>query len=182
MSEADHLLDDHALAAAAQADPRQFRALYERYAGRVFGYIFVRVHDRPTAEDLTAQVFLKALENIDRYQPSGSFAGWIFTIASNITRSYFRKAASQFPLDESLDAMIDDIDLPQQIERHEELSRLAALVAKLDEDRRELLRLRYASELTFAEIGEVVGKTEGAVKMALHRLLHDLQAKMEVRA
>jgi RNA polymerase sigma-70 factor, ECF subfamily len=182
MSEVDHLMDDHALAAAAQADPRQFHALYERYAGRVFGYILVRVQDRPTAEDLTAQVFLKALENIDRYQPTGAFAAWIFTIASNATRSYFRKNAANIQMDESLDAMIDDIDLPQQLDLSDELARLASLVARLDEDRRELLRLRYASELTYAEIGEVVGKTEGSVKMALHRLLHDLQAKMEVRA
>jgi RNA polymerase sigma-70 factor, ECF subfamily len=182
MSEDDLLMDDHALAAAAQADPRQFRLLYERYAGRVFGYIYVRVQDRPTAEDLTAQVFLKALEHMDRYQPSGSFAGWIFTIASNTTRSHFRRPTSQFRLDDSLDAMMDEFDLPQQVERGEELSRLAALVEKLDEERRELLRLRYASELTYAQIAEVVGKTEGSVKMTLHRLLHDLQAKMEVRA
>src|SRR5574341_1452109 len=176
----DSSADDHALVAAAQTDPRRFRTLYERYANSMYRYIFVHVQDRPTAEDLTSQVFLQALAHLPTYRPTGSFAAWLFTIARNSLRSYFRKPRPTLTLDEEVDVILVDGGPLDDIEYRERVTHLITLLELLEEDKRELLRLRYASGLSYREIGEVVGKAEGAVKMAIHRVLDDLQEKMGV--
>ncbi len=176
----DSSADDYALVAAAQTDPRRFRTLYERYANSMYRYIFVHVQDRPTAEDLTSQVFLQALEHLPDYRPTGSFSAWLFTIARNSLRSYFRKPHPALSLDEEMDVVSANGELLDFIEQREQIVHLISLLELLEEDKRELLRLRYASGLTYREIGEVVGRAEGAVKMAIHRVLDDLQEKMGV--
>lgn len=171
-------IDDHALVAAAQADPHRFRTLYERYASSMYRYVFSYVQDHPTAEDLTAQVFLQALENLPSYRLTGPFAAWLFTIARNTINSHFRKPYPTLTIDEVLDALPADTDPVGDIEHKEQITHLVSLLELLEEDKQELLRLRYASGLTYREIGKVIGKREGAVKMAIHRILDDLLGNM----
>ena len=172
--------DEAALAlAASQRDSAAFAELYRRYVDRVYRYLYSHVGDRADAEDLTALVFTAAWEGIYRYREQGNFAAWIFRIARNKAKDYYRRRRPQVPLDELSPELLVDWDPVAGLERGEALRRLSLLVKRLEPDQIELLRLRFAADLSFAEIAGLLGRSEAAVKMAMHRLLHRLQVEWE---
>jgi RNA polymerase sigma factor (sigma-70 family) len=172
---------DAALARVARRDPAAFAALYRRYVTPIYRYLYSRVGEAAAAEDLTAQVFIEALEGLAGYREQGHFAAWLFTIARRRAADYYRRRRPHLPLDEALDSPAGAESPLAGMVRREALQRLAALVARLDDDQQELLRLRFAGGLTYGQIGTVVGRSEAAVKMAVHRLLHRLEAGWEER-
>jgi len=131
------------------------------------------------AEDLTAQVFTEALEGLHRYREQGNFAAWLFTIARHKVADHYRRQRANLPLNEALDSPAEGDDPLTHVVQEESLRRLAVLVARLDEEQQELLRLRFTGGLTHGEIGAIVGRSEAAVKMAVHRLLRRLEAAWE---
>ena len=172
---------DALLVQEAQRQPAAFAALYRRYVGPVHRYIYSRVGSRADAEDLTAEVFAQALAALPRYRERGLFAAWLFAIARRIVAGHYRRGYARplAPLDAAEAEAARDPD-PLAVALHgEALAALADRLAALDEDAAELLRLRYAAGLTYREIGEVVGKREAAVKMAVHRLLGRLREGWE---
>src|SRR5512145_1244886 len=95
-------LDEPALVRAAQTDAQAFGALYDRYVQRVYRYCYYRTNSPPDAEDLTAQIFLAALEGLTRYRQDGHFAGWLFSIARKKVADFHRRThATQVSLDEA---------------------------------------------------------------------------------
>jgi RNA polymerase sigma factor (sigma-70 family) len=175
----DNAIDDAVLVRAARHDPVAFAALYRRYVTPIYRYLYSRVGSAADAEDLTAQTFVAALEGLPGYHERGNFAAWLFTIAHNKAADYHRQQHPQLPLDEALDSPRHDENPLASMMRKEALQRLSALVAGLEEDKQELLRLRFAGSLTYAQMAQVVGSSEGAVKMAVHRLLNRLEAGWE---
>jgi len=171
--------DDAMLVKAAQRDPSAFGALYRRYVTPVYRYLYSRVGDAADAEDLTAQVFTEALEGLHRYRERGSFAAWLFAVARHKATDHHRRRRPHLPLNEALDRPVEGQDPLARVVQNEALRRLAALVAQLDEERQELLRLRFAGGLTYGEVGALTGRSEAAVKMAIHRLLRRLEAEWE---
>lgn len=171
--------EDASLVKAARRDPAAFAALYWRYVTPVYRYLYSRVSHAADAEDLTAQVFTEALEGLSRYREGGSFAAWLFTIARRRAVDYYRRQRPHVPLNEASDRPDKDENPLARVVRDEALRRLAALVAQLDEGQQELLRLRFTGDLTYGEIGALTGRSEAAVKMAMHRLLRRLEAEWE---
>lgn len=172
---------DALLVQEAQRQPAAFAALYRRYVGPVHRYIVSRTGNRADAEDLTAEVFAEALRGLPAYRERGLFAAWLFSIARRVVAGHYRRNAGRpiAPLDAAEDHASRDPD-PLAVALHDEaLAELAGRLRRLSEDERELLRLRYAAGLTYREIGEVVGKREAAVKMAVHRLLGRLRDQWE---
>jgi RNA polymerase sigma-70 factor, ECF subfamily len=169
---------DRELVAAARADATQFVALYERYFTRVHRYVRVRIGDRAACEDVTSDVFLTALSKLDAFRGSGSFAAWLFRIAQNAVRDQQRiRLATPFA-EEALTALVDpDPEPDEQALRGERLQLLRSLVAELSGEQQELLALRYGAGLRAGEIGELLGKTPVAVRVALHRVLNDLRRR-----
>jgi RNA polymerase sigma factor (sigma-70 family) len=169
---------DRELVAAARADATQFVALYERYFTRVHRYVRVRIVDRAACEDVTSDVFLTALSKLDAFRGSGSFAAWLFRIAQNAVRDQQRiRPATPFA-EEALAALVDpDPEPDEQALRGERLQLLRSLVAELSGEQQELLALRYGAGLRAGEIGELLGKTPVAVRVALHRVLNDLRRR-----
>lgn len=163
---------------SAQRDLRSFSVLYRKYVERVFRYIYSRVGSMPEAEDLTAQTFLSALENLPRFRNSGSFAAWLFTIARSKVMDYFRHKRFAQTTENWADS--DDRDPLSEVIRSERVTTLSKLIADLPEDERELLRLRFLCEMTYAEIAQVLRRSESAVKKATQRTLARLHAQMEV--
>jgi RNA polymerase sigma-70 factor (ECF subfamily) len=165
--------------AAAGRDTAAFGELYRRYVDRVYRYLCSRVGEAAEAEDLTALVFTTAWESIPRYREQGNFAAWLFRIARNKVNDYYRRRRPQLSLDEINPELLVDWDPAVELERGDALRRLASLLSHLDPEQLELLRLRFAADLSFAEIASLLGRSEPAVKMALHRLLRRLQGEWE---
>jgi RNA polymerase sigma factor (sigma-70 family) len=181
MSEAEGRdLSDASLTKASRRDPAAFARLYRRYVTPVYRYLYSRVGNGVEAEDLTAQVFIDVLEGLDRYRERGTFAAWLFTIARHKAADHHRQQHPHLSLDEVAGRPTRNDDPLDRVMHREELERLADLVAQVDEEEQDLLRLRFAAGLTYAEIGEVTGgRSQAAVKMAIHRLLRRLKARWE---
>jgi RNA polymerase sigma-70 factor, ECF subfamily len=167
--------DDDTLAIAALIDPGAFTCLYRRYVTRIYRYLFSRTGNSNDAEDLTAQVFAAAWVGLRRYRAQGHFAAWLFSIARNKANDHFRGYRSHLPLDKVVHRLFTHPDLLARVAHNEDLNRLAEMMAELDQDALELLRLRYAADLTYAEMAGLLRRSEGALKMAMSRLLARLR-------
>ncbi|HTX79688.1 MAG TPA: RNA polymerase sigma factor [Longilinea sp.] len=177
--ETAHSRDEAGLVAAAKRDPGAFEPLYLRYVQPIYRYLYSRIGRQAEAEDATAQTFLAALEALDRYHHDGHFVAWLFTIARCKAVDHFRAQGRQAPLEDA-DGIPGGADLLQSVVQTERKAALAALIAALPEDERELIRLRYVAELSFAEIGHLLGCSADAAKKSLYRLLARLQSQLEV--
>ena len=175
--------DETTLVARARVDPQAFGQLYERYLDRVYRYMVSHVGEPADAEDLTAQVFAAAWEGLARYQERGEFSAWLFRIARNKATDYHRnrRVHLSWEAERALTGTSrrDAGDPSTGLERAEDLARLSGLIDRLEANQVELLRLRFAAELTHAEIASLLGRSEVAIKMALGRLLRQLQAEWE---
>ena len=170
-----------ALVEEARRDPAAFARLYRHYVGPLYRYLYSRVGERTDAEDLTTQVFTVALAGLPRYRERGSFAAWLFSIARRKVADFYRGRERHVPLNEALDQAETQPDPLAQVVKEERLRRLARLIGQLDDEKQELLRLRFAGDLTYREIGVLVGRSEAATKMAIHRLLRQLEAEWEAQ-
>jgi RNA polymerase sigma-70 factor (ECF subfamily) len=170
-------MDEPALVRAAQTDAQAFGALYDRYVQRVYRYCYYRTNSSPDAEDLTAQIFLAALEALARYRQDGHFAAWLFSIARKKVADYHRRTP-QVPLDEALLPPIHT-DLAIDVETSQRRERLLKLVQALKEEEQELIHLRYGAELSFAEMAKALQRKEEAVKKSLYRLVARLKQELE---
>jgi RNA polymerase sigma-70 factor (ECF subfamily) len=165
------------LVAAAKQDLQVFGELYLLYAQPIFRYFFSRIGSFPEAEDATAQTFLAALERFRSYRHDGFFASWLFAIARNKAVDYFRKQRKETTLD-AAEIIPADADLLQQVIKTERIAALSVLIKALPEEEQELIRLRYVAELSFSEIGQLLGQKDETVKKTLYRLL----ARLKVQA
>ena len=166
------------LVAQAQLNPVDFAPLYDCYIRPVYCYLYSRVGDVQEAEDLAAQTFLGALEALPRYQHKGHFSAWLFAIARSKAMDFFRKSRRETNLIESEDGA-EDPNLLSDISRSQDIQELLSLVKGLEQTDQELIRLRYVADLSFAEMGVLLGKKEDAVKKMLYRLLTRLEQQME---
>lgn len=164
--------------AAAKKDPRAFGELFLLYAQPVFRYLYSRIGSYPDAEDATAQTFLAALERFPQYRHNGYFASWLFTIARNKAMDHFRRQRREASLDEAECAAADD-NMIQQVIQAEGTAALSRFICALPEDEQELIRLRYVAELSYSEIGYLLGQKEDTVKKTLYRLLARLKVQLE---
>ncbi len=157
---------------AKEFDERALTRIYNLFADRVFRFIYYRIQDRPRAEDLTNEVFVRMLENVDRFRPSGEdvallLTGWIFTIARNLLIDDFRRRktrpATVLP-DADVDIADESIDFDVQITRAD----LQNALAQLTEEQQTVLLLRFEEGFTTLQIAKMMGKTDMAIK-ALQR-------------
>jgi RNA polymerase sigma-70 factor, ECF subfamily len=169
--------DELALVRAAQTDSQAFGALYDRYIQRVYRYCYYRTNNASEAEDLTAQIFLAALEALPRYRQDGHFAAWLFSIAHRKVTDYYRRLPHT-ALDEAILPPIHT-DLAVDVETSQRRDRLLLLLQALKEDEQELIHLRYVAELSFAEIASALRKNEEAVKKTLYRIIARLKKELE---
>jgi len=170
--------DEEALVQAAQRDLAAFGPLYARYQDRIYTYLRTRTGQAEDAADLTQQVFVQALAALPRYRARGiSIAAWLFRIARNVATDWQR---CQRPT-VSWDAVPEAFH-PRASEtadgallRREAYAPLYVLLAGLDTQTREVLILRFTAQLTLAEIGAVLGKSEDAARKQITRALHALK-------
>lgn len=167
------MADELALIAAARADPTAFGPLYVRYRDRVYWYLRTRTSSPEDAADLLQQVFLQALDRLSQYSSQkGPFVAWLFGIARHAAINHGRQRAtvSWDLIPEGLRGVSTDDPVSRALQ-NESFARLAHVFAALDRDKRELLVLRYAVGLSFAEIAAIIGKSEAATRQQVSRLL-----------
>ena len=162
---------------AAQVDRAAFAVLYRRYLDRVYGYSFYLLGDHHDAEDATERTFLAALAAIGTFRDEGaSFRSWLFRIAhnqvANALRSRGRRRAS--PL-ESVSEPMAPADPAAEIGQADEARRVRRALAMVAEDRRQVLVLRFVDGLSSREIGAVLDRSPGAVRVLQHRALRDMR-------
>lgn len=170
--------DDEFLVSLAKKNRAEFSSLFQRYAGRVYKYIYSRVGDACAAEDLTSQVFTDAISALSSYRSRGQFAGWLFTLAYRRCADFHRSPLTEALSDELL--LGESPDPTAQVLHRETLQNLERLLAELAEDELELLRLHFAGRLSYPEMALVLGRSEGALKMAMMRLIQKMRARWEV--
>jgi RNA polymerase sigma-70 factor (ECF subfamily) len=172
--------EERRLVDAAQRDPARFGDLYDHSFKIVYSYISRRVRDRSETEDLTAEVFRKALTNLPRFKWTGApFAAWLFRIASNLIADRAKRLAKEgkVPFDESTAAPVGE-RLQVELEKVERQTRLFRLIGELAEDQRRVLLMRFADERSINEIADELGRSEGAVKQLQFRALENLRARV----
>jgi len=163
---------------ARQGEPEAFEHLYEANFDRIYRYLMLRVGNRADAEDITQQVFLKALEAIKSFRPRGApFSSWLFRIAHNQVVDHYRKRNRErtLPLDEARSASAGNSDPADIAEQNLRLEQVAAACSYLTDAQREVISLRFAAGLSVAEAAMAMGKTEGAVKVMQHDALVKLR-------
>ncbi len=178
-----HLDLDRPLVDAARRDPARFEDLYRRYVAPVYSFAYYELGNHHAAEDATSRTFLAALANLPRFeeraQPedgdgASTFKVWLFQIARNVIANE-RRTGRRNPatvLDDAAAAVISDpLNVEADAVLRDEASAAWRAVGRLPGDRRRALVLRFVNELSTAEIAGVMGRSEGAVRVLLHRAL-----------
>ncbi len=165
--------DERLLIEAAQQDPSRFARLYEANFERVYAFIARRVGDRSTAQDLTADVFHRALANLARFEWRGApFAAWLFRIAANAIADHAQRLARE----QNVPAATEPEGT--SMEEIEHRARLFRLVTLLPEDQRRVIGLRFAQGRSIRDIARELGRSEGAIKQLQFRGLQALRTRL----
>jgi RNA polymerase sigma-70 factor (ECF subfamily) len=186
---------DRGLVEAARRDPANFDALYRKYLPQVYSFAYYELHDHHAAEDATERAFMQALAALPRFEeradsfagPSGSggdkqastFRVWLFRIARNVVANERRRERRRpvAPLDEAYGLPAGG-DVVEAAALREAGSVAWQAVSRLPEDRRRAVVLRFVDEMSTAEIAEILGRSEGAVRVLLHRALRSVAADL----
>ncbi len=172
---------DSKLIAQASEDPEAFGLLYERYVERIYNYIYYRTSDHHVAEDLTARTFYKTLQHISRYEDRGApFSAYLYRIAHNLVANWHRDTNRRKIISlDNLKIIADDYSKPDKVtEKKGEEERLLEAVRRLPADRQQVIILKHVEQMSNAEIGAVMGRTEGAIKSLYHRTLVALREEL----
>ena len=156
---------------------KDFINYYKEYKDKIYNYFWYRVNfDQVRAEDLTSEVFLKALSNFEKFDPNGSFQAWIYTIAKNHFLNYCRVAYREISLDQAEQIKVDNI---KKIEAGLEMEKVVSAIGELDDYYKEVLLLKFVDGLDNQEIAEMLDKEEGAIRTQLSRALAVLRSKIK---
>lgn len=174
--------EEKVLALASKGDRDAFGQLYEQYVERIFNYVYYRTGNPHDAEDLTARVFQRAMNHIKNYTDRGvPFSAWLYRIAHNLVANWHRDRSrkQEIPIDD-LPILPAKGDHPERnLVRTQEQEALLRMIRKLPPERQNLLILKFVENMSNAEIGRIMGRSEGAVKSLYHRTLLALRDQLE---
>lgn len=172
----EQLNEELVIIEAAKVNPEHFAPLYNKYYKQIFNYVHQRMDSKDTAFDITGQVFLKALTNIQKYQFKGvPFASWLYRIAHNEVMQLFRTQKDKRAIN------ADISDLRFICEEHETpffeeyIPAIKQLITELNEDDLQMVELRFFEKRPFKEIAEILDITEVNAKVRMYRIIEKLK-------
>jgi RNA polymerase sigma-70 factor (ECF subfamily) len=175
-------MDDTELIERAKTDKEAFGELYELYVDRIYNYVYYRTGNVEDAEDLTARIFFKAMQHIGNYHDRGvPFSAWLYRIAHNLVANWHRDRSRRkiISLDDIVQWQAPEKGPEFVTQLMEDKDALLAAIRRLPADRQELLILKFVERLSNAEIGEIMGRSEGAIKSLYHRTLLSLRDDLQ---
>lgn len=178
LTSVQEISDEEALTRASKGDGEAFGVLYERYVSRIYNYVYYRTGDPYDAEDLTARVFYRAMRHISNYRNLGlPLSAWLYRIAHNLVANWHRDNSrrKEVPLEDGIFISRDGNHPEYELLESEERDRLMWIIRSLSPERQQLLILKFVEHLSNAEIGQIMGRTEGAIKSLYHRTLITLR-------
>jgi len=165
----------------AKTDKEAFGQLYERYTGRIYNYVYYRTGNAADAEDLTARIFERVFNHIGNYQDQGvPFSAWLYRIAHNLVANWHRDRSRRkiVSIDDVSQWVVTDHGPEFATQLMQDKEALLEALGRLPADRQELLILKFVERLSNAEIGDIMGRSEGAIKSLYHRTLLALREDM----
>jgi RNA polymerase sigma-70 factor, ECF subfamily len=167
---------------AQAGDQESFARLYDAYMERIYRYVFFRVNDALTAEDITAQVFMKAWERLDTYKDERSpFLAWLYQVARNAVIDHTRTSKTAIALEEVDPAQISfSEDIDEKIDQKTRLQEIRSALQVLTEEQQQVLLLKFANGLKTPEIARLLGKEQGAIRALQMRALQGLAKALGV--
>lgn len=155
-----------------------FSELYESYVQRIYAFIFYKTHHRETAQDLTSQTFLKALNKINSFDPEkGTFQAWLYQIARNGIIDHYRSLKLSSDIGDAWDLSSGD-DVAYDASTRDQLAEVQRALQKFSAEKREIVILRVWEGLSYSEIAEITGKSEAACKMGFSRTIKELKKQI----
>ena len=140
-------------------------SLYEEYYGKIANYAYAKTGDRAGAQDIAGEVFLKALKSLKSYKEKGiPMQVWLFKIARNLIVDHYRKAAKSRIVPIENIEIVDNTNPADEVEKRANFARVTEVMEHLTDEQREVIKLRFLSELTSKEVGTIMGKSDGAVR------------------
>lgn len=172
-------LDEAKIIQSIQAGNAQdFGALYDAYVKKIYNFIYFRTHHKETAEDLTSQVFFKALEKIRQFNlERGSFSSWIYRIARNAVIDQYRTKKDDTAFEDALEVKSSE-NIENEIDNKNTLREIEKYLHTLKPEQREIIIMRVWDELTYQEISEITEKSEGSLKMMFSRTIAELRKEL----
>lgn len=174
---------------------KDFTKFYNQHLDKIYRFVFFRVGGRKElAEDLTSEIFIKALEHFNDFDESKSRFAWLYTIAHNHLANHFRDASRRVEISIEEKAEKTEIDVEETIEflspellvdgfkeilRRDAERELWAILSQLTEEKKQLVTFKYLLGYSYKEIAEILGMSEVAAKVAAHRALNELKAKIK---
>jgi RNA polymerase sigma-70 factor (ECF subfamily) len=160
---------------AVTGDREAFARVYDAYAKQVYGFVYTKTQHTHTAEDITSQVFMKALEHIQTFRKEkASFSTWLFTIARRTIIDYYRTKKTEYTIDDAWD-IPSDSDIPRDIDTVLHFAEVAKIMKGLSPAERDLITLRIWQGLSFAEIADIIGKSPAACKVGYGRAIQKIR-------
>ncbi len=165
----------------AKTDADAFGELYDHYFGQIYRFTYSRLHDQDAAEEVTQEVFMKALKAMPRYKPSGHpFSAWLYQIAANAIFDHYRQHRATQSLDAAIEVADPQRPVAERVIQSAEAARVWAAIDSLPEQQRTAMTLKLGEDLKLSQIAVVMGKSEGAVKLLIHRGMVGVRQRLGV--
>jgi RNA polymerase sigma-70 factor, ECF subfamily len=165
----------------AREDADAFGELYDHYFGQIYRFVYSRLRDQDLAEDITSEVFFKALRAIGRYRPSGHpFSAWLYQISVNAINDHYRGHKATSSLDGAIGVADPQRAVADRVVDSAEAARVWAAIDNLPPQQRTAMTLKLGEDMKLAQIGEIMGKSEGAIKLLIHRGMIGVRQRLGV--
>jgi RNA polymerase sigma-70 factor (ECF subfamily) len=171
-NEREHIL------ACQGGNTEAFGLIYDRHVRTIYNFIYYKVFDKDSAEDLTSQTFFKALKNVNSVDPERPIISWLYKIAHNSVLDHYRSTRPSEDIDDYWDIGDETEDVVAKLDTDVDMKRVGQYLKKLSSLERDIIMMRVWQELPYQAIAEIVGKSEANCKMIYSRSLKKLKSMM----